>query len=180
VASSRPPFDEPYPWQETAPDPLDHPEFYDGVIPRRIFAHYIDLCFIFFFIALISLFLVILGVLSFGLLFIPLAVAAIVIAIAYDALQVGGPHAATIGMRLMGLEVRSWSGGPPLRPQAWLRSILFWVLIYGFNLLTFWIALGWALFDRRRRCLHDFLAGTVVVRAKKVMVFNPGTSSNMR
>ncbi len=180
MAPSSFPFVEPLPWQGEAPEPFDHPEFYEGVILRRIFAHYIDLCLIFFLIAGVSFFLIIAGLLSFGLLFIPLAVASIITAVAYDALQVSGKHSATVGMRLFGLEVRSWSGAPPETAQAWLRSVLFWGLTYGLNLLTFWLALGWALFDRRRRCLHDFLSGTVVIRTKKVMVFGPGTSSNVR
>jgi uncharacterized RDD family membrane protein YckC len=180
VASSSIPFASPQAWHGEAPDPLNHPEYYEGVILRRIFAHYLDLCLICFLAGGIWLLLIFAGIVSFGLLYVPLAFASLVIAVVYDALQVGGRHSATIGMRILGLEARSWSGARPEPPQALLRAVLFWGLTYGLSLLTFWLALGWALFDRRHRCLHDYLSGTLVVRAKKMMVFGPGTSSNVR
>ena len=55
-------------WQGPAPDPLDHPEYYEGVVPRRIVAHLVDLCLILLLIGFVGLIFVLLGVISLGLL----------------------------------------------------------------------------------------------------------------
>lgn len=104
--------------------------------------------------------LVLAGLLSFGLLWplIPLALA--VLPLAYHGLLVGGPRSATIGMSLCGLEVRSWTGQ---RPSVW-QGILMAALFYATIGPTGGLVLLVALFNGRRRTLHDLLSGTVVVR----------------
>jgi len=160
-------------WRDAAPDPLDHPEFYDGVVLRRIAGHLIDLFFIIVLIGAFGVTFVFLGIISFGILWIPLLVICPVVTISYDALQVGGRHSATVGMRAMGLEVRSWMGTRPTEVQAWLRAIIFWGMSYLTGTVLMWLLLGFALFNTRRRCLHDFLSGTVVIRSARAMVLSP-------
>jgi uncharacterized RDD family membrane protein YckC len=63
---------------------------------------------------------------------------------------------ATVGQRVGGLRVRSHQGGSLTFPAALLRCVLEVPLVPTFPL---------AAFDRRRRALHDRLAGTVVVAA---------------
>ena len=159
-------------WQGPAPDPLDHPEYYEGVVLRRIFAHLVDLGFILLLIGFAGLFFILLGVISLGLLLMPLVVVGVAIPLAYDALQVGGRRSATLGMRMLGLEVRSWTGARPPMAQALLRAVLFWGMSYMTAMLVMWLLLGVALFNTRRRCLHDYLSGTVVVRSARVMVLS--------
>ena len=68
-------------------------------------------------------------------------------------------HLATLGQRLMGLEVRMWFGGKVSPLVAAFHALLFW-----FSLVVFCPILLWALFDPRKRCLHDIVSGLIVVR----------------
>lgn len=160
-------------WQGPAPDPLDHPEYYEGIIFRRIVGHLIDLIFIVLLIGGLAAGFLVLGLISFGLFWIPLLFLGPAVTLSYDTLQVGGPRSATLGMRAMGLEVRSWTGARPIPSQAFLRALLFWGMAYMTAALLMWLVLGFALFNKRRRCLHDYFSGTVVVRSKQVMVLAP-------
>jgi uncharacterized RDD family membrane protein YckC len=58
----------------------------------------------------------------------------------------------------MGLEVKMWFGGKVSPLVAAFHALLFW-----FSLAVFCPILMWAFFDPRKRCLHDILAGVVVV-----------------
>lgn len=160
-------------WQGAAPDPLDQPEYYEGIVLRRILAHLLDLFMIVVLVLALGFFFLLLGVMSFGLLWIPLLAIGPLVTLAYDALQVGGRHSATLGMRAFGVEVRSWTGARPELPQALIRAVLFWSLSYLTATLLMWLVLGFALFNTRRRCLHDYLSGTVAIRSARVMVFSP-------
>jgi uncharacterized RDD family membrane protein YckC len=101
-----------------------------------------------------------LSILSFGLLMPLLPFVAIFIAVAYHALSVGGRQHATLGMRLFDLEVRTWPGGQPDIWQAFLMAALFYATLA----VTCFLILLVALFNDRRRTLHDYLSGVVVVR----------------
>jgi uncharacterized RDD family membrane protein YckC len=160
-------------WQGIAPDPLGFPDYYRGVVLRRVCAHLLDLFLILFFIAFFFFVLVALNVVTFGLLLIPLLFVGPITTVLYDSLQVSGRHSATLGMRAFGIEVRSWTGNRPEFAQAFLRAILFWGMSYMTATVLLWIVLGVALFNTRRRCLHDYLSGTVVIRSLAVMVLDP-------
>lgn len=160
-------------WQGAAPDPLDHPEYYEGIILRRIFAHILDLLIIVLLLGIIGVFFIALGFLTLGLLWIPFIALGPITTVGYDALQVGGRRSATLGMRAFGLAVRSWTGGRPQLFQALVRAMLFWGMSYMTATLLMWLVLGFALFNTRRRCLHDYLSGTVVIRSAKTMVLSP-------
>ncbi|HUC61039.1 MAG TPA: RDD family protein [Alphaproteobacteria bacterium] len=160
-------------WQGEAPDPLGYPDYYRGIVLRRICAHLLDLFLIVVLVGFLFFLLVTLNVLTFGLLLVPLLLVGPVTTVLYDSLQVGGRHAATLGMRAFGVEVRSWTGNRPEFPQALLRAIVFWGLSYMTATLLMWVVLGMALFNTRRRCLHDYLSGTVVIRSLAVIVISP-------
>ena len=147
-------------WTGTPPDPLAHPDLYDGLLWRRVFAYLFDAIVIGLLLLAGWGGLLLLGILSFGLLLplVPLLVA--LIPIAYHALQIGGRHHATLGMRLFDLEVRSCTGGQPDVWQGFLMAALFYATLA----LTGSLILLAALFNDRRRTLHDYLAGVVVVR----------------
>jgi uncharacterized RDD family membrane protein YckC len=162
-----------YRWQGVAPDPLAFPDYYRGIVLRRVFAHLLDLFLILGLIAFFFFALVALNVLTFGLLLIPLLLIGPLVTVLYDSLQVSGRRSATLGMRAFGLEVRSWTGNRPEFPQALLRALLFWGMSYMTATLLMWLVLGFALFNTRRRCLHDYLSGTVVIRNVSYMVLSP-------
>lgn len=128
---------------------------------RRSFGYLVDLCILAVLSAGAWLALVAAGILSFGLLMPLVPVVLVLLPIAYHGFLVGGPRSATLGMRLFDVEVRSWTGQRPPAFQAILMVVLFYASI-GF---TGSLILLVALFNGRGRTLHDFLSGTVVVRA---------------
>lgn len=127
---------------------------------RRIFAYAVDL--VLLGVLWLAAFLVmsIAGLLSLGLLFPLIPVALTLLPIAYHTLLIGGPRAATVGMQLFGLEVRSWTGAPPTYWQALIMTVVFYTTMS----LTGFLILAVALFNPRGRTLHDYLSATVVVR----------------
>ena len=71
--------------------------------------------------------------------------------------------AATPGMRMFSLRVvRDSDGGPISGGQAILRLIGYWIdwIVFGIP-----IGLIWIFVDKRKRCWHDLIASTVVVKA---------------
>ncbi len=141
------------------PDPELDPRPYHGTLMRRSLGYSMDVIAI----ALISLVLlfpaIVLGLVSFGLLFGPLMLVFAVIPLAYHTVLIGRPSSATLGMRFMGVEVRMMNGKRPDFLQAALMTIAFYVSVG----LTTWLILIVALFNRHKRTLHDMLAGTLVV-----------------
>ena len=65
-------------------------------------------------------------------------------------------------------EVRSWTGQPPDYVQAIILTLLFYLS------LTLWPVLIFALFNERRRMLHDYLAGTLTVRRSRLAAAGSG------
>ena len=150
----------PYRWKGVPPDPLAHPALYDGLVWRRLLAYLFDCAIIALLLMAGWVSLTILGVLSFGLLLPLMPVLIALIPVVYHAVQVGGRHHATLGMRLFDLEVRSWTGGVPDVWQGFLMAALFYTTLA----LTCSLILLVVLFNDRRRTIHDYLSGVVVVR----------------
>jgi len=143
-------------------DPATQPELFDGVLARRIFAFLIDAIIILTPLAILSLFMLVftvvtlgLGVVVFGL----LGPIAAIWAVLYVGITLSSPHSATYGMRAMGLQMRTWYGAPMYFLLGAVHAIFFWVLS---TVLTPLILLV-TLFNSRRRTLHDYLTGTVVI-----------------
>lgn len=132
---------------------------FDGVIAGRCFAFLADLLVIFVLLLAANILFVILGILTFGLLW-PGAALTPLIALAYFTLALGGRHSATPGMRWQGIELRTWDGRRPGYLQGALQTILFYVTTAVITPLVLFVPL----FNERRRCLHDYLCGTVFVR----------------
>ena len=77
----------------------------------------------------------------------------------YYGMTFGSPASATIGMRVMDLEMRTWYGAPAYFVLGAVHAIVYWVTV---SFLTPLILLV-GLFNERRRLLHDMLVGTVVI-----------------
>jgi uncharacterized RDD family membrane protein YckC len=142
------------------PDPDVFPDLYEGVVWRRVLAYLLDLVFIAVIAVGIGAVFVVLTLLSLGLLAPVLWFSWGLVPLAYHTLLLSGPHSATFGMRCFDVELRSVTGERPSFVQALLQTALFYITIS----LTGSLILLVALFNRRRRTLHDFLAGTLVVR----------------
>ena len=142
-------------------DPDTQPELFEGVLSKRIVAFLIDALIIVALLVPAALIVAVLGFVTLGLgwfLFAPLFA---LVALGYVAFTLGGPASATIGMRMAGVEMRTWSGAPMFALLAVMHALVFW---FSIGLLTPLILLV-GLFTRRRQLLHDLLLGTVVVNS---------------
>jgi uncharacterized RDD family membrane protein YckC len=142
------------------PEPDAFPEVYDGILMRRVLAYLVDLVCIGAIAAAIALLFGVLWLLSLGLLGPLLWLLFCLVPLAYHTLLLAGPHSATLGMRLFDLELRSATGARPGLLQALAQTALFYLTVGATGSLILLVAL----FNRRRRTLHDWLSGTVMVR----------------
>ena len=112
-------------WDTTPPDPLDRPELYDSVIMRRITGFVVDVILIGILYWVLFFALGLLAVFSFGLLS-PLLLLLPILGVLYHSYFIGSAGA-TPGMKLMDLEVRSWTGKPVDFAQAFIMTAIFYV-----------------------------------------------------
>jgi uncharacterized RDD family membrane protein YckC len=129
---------------------------------RRIIAFIIDVIVLAVPVALAILFIAVFGLLTLGLgwaLFWLVSPASVIWAIVYYGSTLGGPHSATIGMRVMDLELRTWYGASGYFVLGAAHAVLFWISISVLSPLILLIGL----FNARRRLAHDFVLGTVVI-----------------
>src|SRR2546430_814796 len=143
-------------------DPMTNPELFEGVLARRCIAFLIDVVIIFIPVLFAVIFIFIFGLITLGLgwaLYWLLSPATVIWAIAYYGLTFGSPASATIGMRVMDLEMRTWYGAPCYFVLGAVHAIAFWLTV---SFLTPFILLV-ALFNDRRRLLHAMLVGTIVI-----------------
>jgi uncharacterized RDD family membrane protein YckC len=143
-------------------DPAANPELFEGVLSRRIMAFVIDVIIIAVPLVAAWICIFIFGLITFGLgwaLFWMFSPASIIWALFYYGLTLGGPASATIGMRAMELEMRTWYGAPAYFVLGSVHAIVFWITV---SVLTPLILLV-GLFNSRRRLLHDMLIGVVLI-----------------
>jgi uncharacterized RDD family membrane protein YckC len=142
-------------------DPVAHPQLFEGVIGKRSLAFIID-CIIIGILWILAVLVVgVLGIITLGLAWLLYGMIFPLVGLGYNALTVGGPKSATIGQRMMGLEWRTWYGGKVSPLIAAFHALLFW-----FSVVIFFPILLWCLFDSQKRCLHDILAGMVVMNRR--------------
>jgi len=108
------------------------------------------------------MFIAVFGVVTLGLgwaLFWLVSPASIIWALVYYGASLGGPHSATLGMRVMDLELRTWYGAPGYFLLGAMHAVLFWISVSVLSPLVLLVGL----FNGRRRLLHDVVLGTVVI-----------------
>ncbi|MDA7948278.1 MAG: RDD family protein [Hyphomicrobiaceae bacterium] len=142
-------------------DPVTQSEYFEGVLGRRVMAFIIDVVIIFALTILAYVFLLVAGIFTLGLAWLLFGLAFPVIALTYNAITLSGPQSATIGMRATDLQMRTWYGAPMYALLAAFHAVLYYVSVV---FLTPFVLLI-APFNARKRCLHDFLAGTVVINS---------------
>ncbi|MDO9561126.1 MAG: RDD family protein [Bradyrhizobium sp.] len=150
--------------QPPAFDPEQEPELFRGVLTRRVFAFLIDLVVLTVPVVLGYLFIAVFGIITLGLgwaLFWLAWPATVVWAVVYYGATIGGPHSATLGMRVMDLELRTWTGAPGYFVLGAMHAVLFWISISFLTPLVLLVGL----FNGRRRLLHDIVLGTVVINS---------------
>jgi uncharacterized RDD family membrane protein YckC len=150
------------PNDEHAFDPYAEPDLFRSVLIRRVIAFLIDLIVLSVPVILAIIFIAIFGVVTLGLgwaLFWLAWPASVIWAIIYYGASLGGPHSATLGMRVMDIELRTWYGAPGYFLLGAMHGVLFWVSISVLSPLVLLVGL----FNSRRRLLHDIVLGTVII-----------------
>jgi len=143
-------------------DPAVDPELFEGVLARRVLAFFIDVVLIVVPIVLAALFIFVFGLITLGLgwaLYWLLSPAAVIWALVYYGVTLGGPASATIGMRVMEIEMRTWYGAPLYFLLGAVHAFVFWITVSALTPLILLVCL----FNDRRRLLHDMIVGTVVI-----------------
>src|SRR5437764_14612847 len=154
--------------QPHAFDPDFQPELFRGVLTRRVFAFLIDLVVLSVPVILGYIFIAVFGLITLGLgwaLFWLAWPASVVWAIVYYGSSLGGPHSATLGMRVMDLQLRTWTGAPGYFVLGAAHAVLFWISVSFFTPLILLVGL----FNGRLRLLHDVILGTVVINGSAQM-----------
>jgi len=153
----------PVSYREEAPLFID-PVLFQGVAMRRIFAYAIDVLLIAMLGGLAAIVLGMIGILTLGLLT-PLNVFLLaLLPVLYHAGLISY-YGATPGMSLLDLTVRSTADGQTPDPlQAVIMTVLFYVSVAA----TSWLILVVALFNRRRRTMHDYFSSTIVLRRSRL------------
>jgi uncharacterized RDD family membrane protein YckC len=147
-------------------DPFLDPERFEGVLPRRVVAFLIDVVILSVPVIAAALLIGIFGVVTLGFGFALawlLGPASVVWALVYYGTTLGGPASATIGMRVMDLEMRTASGEPPYFLLGAVHAVVYWVSVSALTPLVLLVCF----FNHRRRLLHDILLGTVVINNER-------------
>lgn len=110
--------------------------------------------------AVVILFFV--GIFTLGLAWLLYGALFPIVALGYNAWTLSRDVSATVGMRLMDLEMRTWYGERMYALLAAFHALLYYFTV---TMLTPFILLI-APFNARKRCLHDFFAGTVMINSK--------------
>jgi uncharacterized RDD family membrane protein YckC len=153
-------------------DPAANPELFEGVLSRRLLAFFIDVVIVAVPVMATAVVIFLFGIVTLGLgwmLFWLLSPASVIWALAYYGLTMGSAASATIGMRAMDIEIRTWYGGPTYFLLGAVHAVVYWVSV---SVLTPLILLV-GLFNTRRRLLHDILVGTVLIN-------NPSRAASLR
>ena len=145
-------------------DPAAQPEYFETVLRRRMMAFVIDAIIIVSLTAALYVVVFLLGIVTLGLAWLLLGLVFPVVALSYSAFTLGQPQSATVGMRVFELEMRTWYGAPCYALLGAFHALLFWITVAVFTPIILLLAL----FNGRKRTLHDFLAGTVVVNAESM------------
>jgi uncharacterized RDD family membrane protein YckC len=136
---------------------------YDGVRTKRVLAFLVDYAIVGLLMIPVTLLIVVLGLLTLGFGWLLFGIMVPAVALIYVWWTLGGPHQATLGMRLMGIRLERLDGGPVDGMLAVVHSVLFWA---GNTVLTPLVLLV-TLFNDQKRALHDLLLGTVVMRTPR-------------
>ena len=143
-------------------DPATAPELFEGVLARRVVAFVIDLIIIALPLVAAAMFIFVFGLITFGLgwaLFWLLSPASVIWALFYYGMTLGSPASATLGMRTMELEMRTWYGAPSYFVLGAVHAIVYWVSVS--VLSPFILVVGF--FNPRRRLLHDMVVGAIII-----------------
>ena len=113
-------------------------------------------------VVLAAIFIFAFGIVTLGLgfaLYWLLPSATVIWAIVYFGVTLGGPASATLGMRVMDLEMRTWYGAPAYFVLCAVHAVAFWFTVSFFTPFVLLVAF----FNERGRLLHDIILGTLII-----------------
>ena len=113
-------------------DPAANPELFEGVLARRVVAFVIDVIIIAIPLIVGWMFIFVFGLVTFGLgwaLFWLMSPGSVIWALVYYGMTLGGPASATIGMRAMEIEMRTWYGAPAYFVLGAVHAIVYWISV---------------------------------------------------
>ena len=135
------------------PDPDSDAQFYSGVPAKRLVAFLIDVVLVWGIAILVSLLTLGIGFLIMGFLI-------AVIDLIYRTLTIGS-KSATLGMRMMGIELRTFGGDRFNTGHALIHTLLFYVMLaFVIVQLISVIMMGGS---RYGRGLHDLVVGSTMI-----------------
>lgn len=146
---------------DSAPTYDEAPELFDGVLGRRFFAFLIDATIILALTTFAYIVTFFLGILTLGLAWLIFGAVFPLVALWYTGSTLSSSQSATIGMRSVGIEMRTFEGEKMTFLPAVIHALGFWL---SFVTLTPFIVLV-GLFNARGRLLHDFVLGTYVINS---------------
>jgi uncharacterized RDD family membrane protein YckC len=127
-----------------------------------VVAFFIDFVIIAIPVVLAAMFIFAFGIITLGLgwaLYWLLPAISVVWALVYFGVTLGSDRSATVGMRVMDLEMRTWYGAPAYFVLGAVHAVAFWFTVSFFSPFVLLVAF----FNERRRLLHDIMLGTVIV-----------------
>jgi uncharacterized RDD family membrane protein YckC len=142
------------------PDPKSAPELFDGVLTRRVLAYLVDLAFLITITVLISMVGMVLGFFTLGLAWLALPVVIPIAILGYYAVTLGSPMRATVGMSMFDIVLTPARGRPLDGLAILIHPIVFWITVW----VAWPVSLAFALFTPRRQMVHDYVAGTLMLR----------------
>ena len=134
----------------------------EGVRTRRVIAVCLDLILVTILVTIAFMVLGVLGVVTFGLAWLPIPFLFPLVAFFYNGLTVSGWRHGTPGMRFMDLEASLTDGHPVPFINAAAHAVMFYL---SFTILTPFSLLV-CLFTRNKRCLHDILSDVIITRRR--------------
>ena len=143
-------------------NPAANPELFEDVLARWLVAFVIDLVILAIPVAMAAMFIFAAGIITLGLgffLYVLVPPATIIWALTYYGITLGSPRSATIGMRVMDLEMRTWYGTPAYFVLGAVHAVVFWISVSTLTPLVLLVGF----FNERRRLLHDILLGAIVI-----------------
>lgn len=142
------------------PNPLDDPQFYQGVPLRRLIAFVIDLVIVAVLMVLVMVLGAVLGLFTAGLATLIGFVLFFFTGFLYRYMLIS-QRSATLGMQAVGIELRDRAGQRLDAPTTLVHTAGFYVSMM-FPLL---MIVGWAVMiaTPHRRLMHDLLPGTVAI-----------------
>ena len=147
------------------PDLFAADGYFDGIRSKRVLAYLIDIVILALFYLALYFVGTIFTVVTFGLLYPVMMLAAAVLPFAYHAFFIAGRKQSTPGMRVMGLKAYSWDGAAPNVIQSLLLAVTF----YASMAITSSFILLVSLLNGRGRCFHDYLCGVFIVNDLEIL-----------